>query len=483
MALNPFFLKGSAGEQRLVQDLINEQLRMYGVEVTYLPRKVINKDNIFREVQSSKFDDNFLLEAYVNTYEGYTGAGDIMTKFGMSLKDELVVTISKERWEDFIAPFLVAMPDDEIIVDGRPREGDLIYFPLGQRIFEVKFVEHEKPFYQLGKGYVYELQCELFELEDEIGGWDQISENTEQIDETLVNYGYMTELKLISIGSTATLSIGTATGYVRNIFLNEDGYDYTTAPNVVISGPNVGSGITATAVAITTHVNNVYSVKEILLTNAGAGYTTPPTVTIVSTATTATNGITTYNGVGAAATANLGPAGTAGIQVITTGVGNSGSGYAETPTVFIDAPPVGAGNTSAVARAVLDKSGNMITQILISDAGVGYTSHAGIATIAQPAVITGIGTYQFNEIVEGSVTGAKGRVKSWDRDEVVLKLGTTEGTFAPSDIAIGTTSGARFNVDYIAKAEFADKYDQSDTIEEEADAIIDFSETNPFGQV
>ena len=100
MALNPFFLKGSAGEQRLVQDLINEQLRMFGVEITYLPRKIVNRDNIFREVESSKFDDNFLLEAYVNTYEGYTGAGDIMTKFGMSLKDELVVTISKERWED-----------------------------------------------------------------------------------------------------------------------------------------------------------------------------------------------------------------------------------------------------------------------------------------------------------------------------------------------------------------------------------------------
>ena len=486
MALNPFFLKGSAGEQRLVQDLINEQLRMFGVEITYLPRKIVNKDNIFREVESSKFDDNFLLEAYVNTYEGYTGAGDIMTKFGMSLKDELVVTISKERWEDFIAPFLVSMSEtsDEILVEGRPREGDLIYFPLGKRIFEVKFVEHEKPFYQLGKGYVYELQCELYELSDDVGGWNQISDSTQAIDETLVNYGYMTELQLISIGSTATLNIGTSSGYIRNIFLNEDGYDYTTTPNVVIDGPGpVGGGITATAVAITTSVYGVHSGKEILLTNAGAGYTTPPTVTIVSTATTATNGITTYNGVGAAATANLGPAGTAGIQVITTGVGNSGSGYADTATIFIDAPPVGVGNTIAVARAVVDKSANMVTQILISDAGVGYTSHTGIASVSQPATITGIGTYQFNEAVQGSISGAIGRVKSWDRDEVVLKLGTTSGTFQAGEIAVGTTSGARYNVDYIANAEFADQYDQSDDIEAEADAIIDFSEGNPFGQV
>ena len=106
MALNPFFLQGSPGEQRLIQNLINEQLQIYGVEITYIPRKFVNKTSIIEEVQSSKFDDNFLLEAYVNTYEGYSGAGDIMTKFGVSLKDEVTLTISQERFTDFIAPFL-----------------------------------------------------------------------------------------------------------------------------------------------------------------------------------------------------------------------------------------------------------------------------------------------------------------------------------------------------------------------------------------
>ena len=168
MALNPFFLQGAQSEQRLIQDLINEQLQIYGVEVTYIPRKFVRKQTIIKEVQSSKFDDNFALEAYVNTYEGYSGAGDVLTKFGVSLRDEVVLTISKERFEDFISPFLTSMPDDEIEVASRPREGDLIYFPLGERLFEVKFVEHEKPFYQLGKNYVYELQCELFEYEDEV---------------------------------------------------------------------------------------------------------------------------------------------------------------------------------------------------------------------------------------------------------------------------------------------------------------------------
>ena len=146
MALNPFFLQGSPGEQRLIQNLINEQLKIYGVEVIYIPRKFVRKETILREISASKFDDNFAIEAYVNTFDGYSGQGDILSKFGMNLKDELSLIISKERFEDFISPFLETMDEEEVEVSTRPREGDIIYFPLGQRIFEVKFVEHEVNF-------------------------------------------------------------------------------------------------------------------------------------------------------------------------------------------------------------------------------------------------------------------------------------------------------------------------------------------------
>ena len=478
MALNSYFLQGSQSEQRLVQDLINEQLKIFGVEVTYLPRKIVRKDTLFRELESSTFNDNFAIEAYVNTYEGYTGAGDIMTKFGMSLKDELIITISKERFEDFIAPFLSTLPASEVEVTTRPREGDLIYFPLGKRIFEVKFVEHEKPFYQLGKNYVYELQCELFELEDEMGGWDQLSTTSEEIDDTLSSFGYMTELQLISVGSTATLGVTTSTGYIRNIILNNDGYDYTQVPTVAITTAPAG-GTDATAVAITTSVNNVYSVKEILLTNTGAGYTVTPTVTIVSAATTATNGITTYHGVGAAATATL-VTSNSGITSVT--ITNSGSGYPTAPELYFNTPTSGVGTATG---KVLISTDNMVNQVLISDAGIGYTAGTGIATVAPPPIITGIGTYFFNDVVTGSLSGAKGRVKSWDKDENILKLGTTDGTFIAGDIAIGSTGTPppEYTVDYVKSAEYEDKYDQSDEIEAEADAILDFSESNPFGQV
>ena len=474
MALNPFFLQGSQSEQRLVQDLINEQLKMYGVEVMYLPRRIVNKDSIFTEIQSSKFSDNFAIEAYVNTFDGYGGAGDIMTKFGMSLKDELIVTISKERFEDFISPFLEGLPEGEIEVTSRPSEGDLIYFPLGRRIFEIKFVEHEKPFYQLGKNYVYELRCELFELEDEMGGWNQLSTTSDEIDDALVDQGYITSLQLISIGSTATLGVSTATGYVRKIFLNEDGYDYTKIPTVAI-GTAPSGGTNATAVAITTSINGVNSVKEILIVNPGAGYTMTPSVTIVSAASTVLGVGSTSYGVGAAATALL-VTNSAGIGTVT--ITSGGDGYPTAPNLFFTTPTSGVG--TATGR-VLVSVGNTVNQVLISDAGIGYTSGTGIATISSPPVVTGIGTYQFNELVTGSKSSATARVKSWNVTTNTLKLGTTNGTFVAGDIIVGSTSSASYTVDFIESAEFADKYDKGDEIETEADAIIDFSENNPFG--
>ena len=255
MALNPFFLQGSQSEQRLVQSLINEQLQIYGVEVTYIPRKFVRKQTIIKEVQSSAFDDNFLLEAYVNTYEGYGGQGDIMTKFGVSLRDELVLTISKERFEDFISPFLSA--DEDYDLATRPREGDVIFFPLGSRLFEVKFVEHEEPFYQLGKNYVYQLKCELFEYEDEVFDTD-----IEEIDSQLEDIGYISTLQLMGIGVTATanpqLSLSNR-GYIREIVLNDDGSGYTSTPTVAIStAPNAAGNVNATAVAITTTRGGVF---------------------------------------------------------------------------------------------------------------------------------------------------------------------------------------------------------------------------------
>ena len=477
MALNPFFLQGSQSEQRLVQSLINEQLQIYGVEVIYLPRTILSKDEILTEVQSSSFNDNYAIEAYVNTYDGYSGAGDIMTKFGVSLKDELTVTISKERFEDFISTFLADMPASEREVATRPCEGDLIFFPLGQRLFEIKFVEHEQPFYQLGKNYVYQLKCELFELEDEISNisGDGIESLTQEIDDEMSDFGYITSLQLVSAGSTATLGISTVTGYVRKIVLTNDGFGYTQTPTVAITTAPAG-GTDASAVAITTSVNNVFSIKEILLVNPGAGYTVNPTITIVSaTSTTAGIGSTSF-GVGAAATSVL-VTDSAGISTIS--ISDKGSGYLKIPTVTFETPTSGIGTATGVIQ--IDTTNNELSRVLLRDAGIGYTAGTASATVSAPVLITGIGTYQFGEIVTGSTSGAKGRVKKWDSDDKILNLGSTDKDFIAGDIAIGSTSGAQFAVDRIISDEFNDKYDKGTEIESVADDIIDFSEGNPFG--
>lgn len=358
MALNPFFLQGSASEQRLVQQLINEQLKIYGVDVTYIPRKFVKRDSIFREIQSSKFDDNFTIEAYVNTYEGYSGAGDLMTKFGVSIRDELTITISKERFEDFISPFLEGMDDDEIVLSSRPREGDLVYFPLGQRIFEVKFVEHEQPFYQLGKTYVYELKCELYEYEDEV-----LDTSIDEIDTQIEDEGVITTLNLIGIGRTPTLSpvLDNNSGYVRTIFINNDGRGYTRPPTIGFSTSPVSGG-TATAVAITTSVAGVYSLKEILLTNAGFGYTVTPTITISG-----------GGGVGASATCGIETVRTGMISIV---VDDGGTGYAVAPTITITPPK----HVGAAATAIIDYpigAGVSVTSAVISIGSSSYLFPGG----------------------------------------------------------------------------------------------------------
>ena len=422
MALNPFFLQGSQSEQRLVQNLINEQLKIYGVEVTYIPRKFVKKQTILKEVQSSSFDDNFLLEAYLNTYEGYSGQGDIMTKFGVSLRDEVTLTISRERFEDFISPFLES--DDDYELSSRPREGDIIFFPLGARLFEVKFVEHEEPFYQLGKNYVYQLKCELFEYEDEV-----IDTGIDLIDSQLEDVGYISTLQLIGIGATATASAqinAAGKGYVREIILNDDGNGYRSTPTVAIStAPFAAGNVDATAVAITTSRAGIFSIERIMLTNAGAGYTTPPTVVISG-----------GGGVGAAATAAVEQT---DFGIIDFTITNNGIGYGATPTVTV----IGNNTSPAIAEVVM-LADNTISDIRSKNAGIGYTQQPTV-TISNPSLISGVGNFERGEVVKGMSSGIEARVKEWDTDTKILKIsnvgiGTTQGAFIPGETIQATES-------------------------------------------
>ena len=469
MALNPHFLQGSRGEQRLVQSLINEHLKIYGVEVTFIPRKFVNQSTIIEEVTASKFDDNFLIEAYVDNYDGYAGAGDVLTKFGMSLRDEVTLTISKERFEEFIAPFMDA--DEDIELSSRPREGDLVFFPLGQRLFEIKFVEHEEPFYQLGSNYVYKLKCELFEYEDEV-----IDTSIDAIDTQVEDEGYIAELKLVGVGRTATATAFVGTGYIREIFLNNDGHGYTSNPTVAITtSPSSALFSDAKAVAITTERAGMKSVEKILITQTGFGYTEAPTITI-----------TGGGGSGAAATCSIN---TSSNGIVRFNLIDAGIGFGTAPTINIPIPNAGVASDRATAITSIgefDTSGfNEIKNIFITNPGAAYTS-APIITISDPETISGIGTYHFNEVVQGMRSGTQARVKNWDYDTKILKVGnvgigtTTTGFFPGEDIK-GLTSGALFSVSTFDDENSNDKYNEGDIFESEADLLIDFTESNPFG--
>lgn len=464
MALNPFFLNNSSGEQGLLQDLINEQLRMFGVEVVYIPRKFVRRETIMKEISSSKFNEAFSIEAYLDNYDGYTGQGDILTKFGVSLKDEVNLIISKERFENFIVPFLRSNNPNEIELNSRPREGDLVYFPLGKRLFEVKFVEHESPFYQLGRLYVYQLKCELFEYEDEI-----IDTSIKEIDTRVQDEGYIATVNVVSLGATATATASIGNGYIRKIYLNNDGYGYTSAPNVIIDPAPFG-GTNAKAVAITTVFADGVTrlIKEIALTNAGIGYTQIPNITI-----------TGGGGIGAAATCSIETVQNGLISFSMVGLG---SGYTTKPNIIISGP-IGGGQT-AVGIASLNGNGE-VNSIIISNPGSGYTQ-APTVTIAPPSIISGVGTYIFNEIVTGTVSGTQARVKAWDATTNVLKVAfinindTTFG-FYPGETIVGSISSAVYAVDNFDLWNYYDKYSDNVEIQTESEKIIDNSESNPFG--
>ncbi len=466
--LNPYFLQGSSSEQRLVQDLINEQLRMYGQDIVYLPRNIINKNTILKEITSSEFDDSFRIEAYLVNYEGFGGQGDILSKFGVKTTDEVTFIISKERYEDFISPFISS--NTQIELSSRPQEGDLIYLPLDNTIFEIKYVEGKKPFYQLNNLYVYELRCEVMDYEAD----DVINTSINEVDEAVKDFGYIVKLIMVGLGATSTSAnvqlasslAGVGGNSVSRIDLINDGTGYLSVPIVAISTASSG-GVNATAVAIMTSRSSQTgsSIDKILVINPGIGYTIAPTVSIISS-----------SGSGGIATAIISSGSLGLINLIDGGVG-----YSTAPIVAISTAPIGG--TNATALSFINSSG-IVTSIRYTNAGAGYTQ-APVVTISSPVGVS-TGNYIFNEIVRGVSTGTTAYVNDWDYDTRILQVKTLNGSFirGESVVGMGTTSGgsnANYKILSINTQDEYDDYADNIPIENEADEILDFSERNPFG--
>jgi hypothetical protein len=166
MATNFYFQSGIPGgrssEQLLMEDIIIECLKIYGFDTYYIPRKSVNEDDILGEDVLNKYSSAYPLEMYMQNVTGFEGDGDLMSKFGVEIRDTATFIVARRRWDEVIAR------SGDAVLTTRPAEGDIIYFPLTKAFFEIKFVESTDPFFQVGKLYVYKLQCELMQYSSEI---------------------------------------------------------------------------------------------------------------------------------------------------------------------------------------------------------------------------------------------------------------------------------------------------------------------------
>lgn len=194
MATNLYFSQKVHSEQNLYEDIVIESLKMFGQDVYYLPRDIVNEDRIFGDDVPSRFNSSYKVEMYIENTEGFDGEGDLFTKFGVEIRDQATFVVARRRWTTTVNRF------DNEINSTRPREGDLVYLPLSNAMFQIMAVEHEQPFYQLSNLATYKLRCEKFEYSDE-----NFDTDIDAIDGIERSYAYEYLLTLDSAGGGFTV--------------------------------------------------------------------------------------------------------------------------------------------------------------------------------------------------------------------------------------------------------------------------------------
>jgi len=218
MPRNVYFSQAVRTEQNLYEDLIIESLKIFGQDVYYIPRTLINRDAILDEDPASKFDDAYLIEAYLENIDGFNNTVDLYSKFGLEIRDQAEFVISRKIWERRVAASDTSYSGD---INPKPREGDLLFMPMTNKFFEIMFVEDDKPFYQLSNLPVYKLTTELFEYSGE-----DFDTEIEGIDD-LANENYQTAFDISLQQDNTYLEVGER---VRQIL------DSNVTPNIIITG-------------------------------------------------------------------------------------------------------------------------------------------------------------------------------------------------------------------------------------------------------
>ena len=376
MTTNVFFNQAVKSEQNLVEDLVVESLRMYGHNCYYLPRTIVNEDTILGDAANSSFDDAYEVEMYLDGVEGFEGEGDLYAKFGVEVRDSATFTISRRTWERFVSL------DINLATGLRPNEGDLIYFPLSKSLFEIKFVEHENPFYQLGKLFVFKMTCDLFEYSGE-----KFDTSLEALD---VN---------VELAQAEAIELTLADTDTFRSFVQGESVSQLVYPSIIISG----------VVSSWSEDTNKLTVSSIKTTDTGDPATYNSFLTTDTTA----------GYIEMEATSE-------GDNIIMAGTGQEG--------YFINFE----GSTAEVIIPSYITDGTTGTDNITDDDGNSFLLETG--TVTDSSIYDHI-------VIEDSLASRRN----------ITSVG--------SDLTLSTDPGA-FNLD----------------IETEADGIIDFSESNPFGE-
>jgi len=192
----PTYYAGDAGEQTLYQDIVDEQIKMFGTDIYYLPRTIL-KDNTLDDIVFNKYQDEFQVEMLLQNVAGFGDGAEFVSQFGVRITDEVVFRVSSRRWDE-----AVAANNPTLTVTNRPNEGDLLYFPLTKDLYEIKFVQQEIPFYQFGKLQFYTMTCEIYQY-----GSDDISTGVAEIDQLETIFSSAIALTM-GVGGTGDFTVG-----------------------------------------------------------------------------------------------------------------------------------------------------------------------------------------------------------------------------------------------------------------------------------
>ena len=198
MARSPHFSQKVKSEQNLYEDIIIESMKIYGQDVYYLPRTIVNEDSILGEAIASSFGSSYKIEMYLENTDGFDGEGDLFTKFGVEIRDEATFIVARKRWSQTVAS------SSNAITILRPKEGDLIWLQLSNKLFEILHVEHESPFYQLSNLPTYKMRCQLFEYSGE-----DLDTGIADVNSIQSDFGYRVSLTMDSDGIPRVASDGT----------------------------------------------------------------------------------------------------------------------------------------------------------------------------------------------------------------------------------------------------------------------------------